>query len=236
MSKLTEIKKRIFAVDILKVLKSSYSYKKLSKLTNLGPTVLSRYINGHVLPSSEKAERIIELFKEKYLLEIVRTKIGEANGAYNLTAIHYDVGLQRMIGKMVLNEFDITKVDKVLTASADGIPLAVQIGNEFGVEVITAKTYKEVGVKRFLEEKAIFSPVLFKTFYIPEDSIRPNDRVLVVDDMIRTGATMETLIKLVKKSKAKVAGVFTILSINDGIERLSKKLKLKCKVESLVKY
>ena len=234
MGKLTEIKKRIFAVDILRLLKDKYTYKKLSKLVNLSPTVLSRYINGHILPNSEKSERIIEMFKEKYLLEILRGKISEKEGAYNLTQVHYDVNLQQLIAKLIFHEFDLVKVDKVLTAAADGIPLAVQVGNEFNVKIVIAKKGKEVGVEKFLEEKAIFSPVLFKTFYIPKGSIRTGENVLIVDDIMRTGATIEALVKLVEKSRARVVGIFTIFSTQDSIKKLKRKLRLRCKVKSLI--
>lgn len=229
------MRKRLFAIDILRLLKSTYTYEQLYNMLNLSPTVLSRYVNGHVLPSDEKADAIINMFSESMLKELLKSKISKKDGAYDLTSVCYDPNLQQIIAKFVANEFELLKIDKVLTAAVDGIPTAIQIGNELRAKsVVIAKGYKEVGVDEFIEERACFSPVLFKTFYVPKGSIRKNEKVLIVDDIMRTGATIEALIRIVERSKAIVAGVFTIFSIGDCIEKLVKKLQLKCKVISLV--
>ncbi|MEM2909987.1 MAG: phosphoribosyltransferase family protein [Nitrososphaerota archaeon] len=236
MNKLASAKMKIFAVEILRVLKRNYTYKEISKMIDLPPSVLSRYINGHVIPSVEKAEMIIEAFSEKYIRDILRSKVMERNGAYDLTSVCYDTSLQQLIAKSVVNEFEFVKVDKILTAAVDGIPLAIQLGNELGVKaVVVAKGTKEVGVEEFFEEKAMFSPVLFKTFYIPKGSIKKDENVLIVDDIVRTGATVEAMIRFVERSKAKVVGIFTIFSVNNSAEELKKKLGLKCKVLSFLK-
>jgi len=234
MSKLAEVKKRIFAVEILQFLKRYYPYEELSKSMGLPPSVLSRYINGHVLPSSGKSEKIIDLFERTHLIKMIKEGVSEREGAYNLTPIHYDVFLQKLIAKIVFCEFSDVEVNKILTASADGIPLAVQVANEFAVKIVVAKESKETGVEKFLEERAIFSPVAHKPLYIPFNSIKPNENVLIVDDIVRTGATIEALTKLVKKGRATPVGIFTIFSINEGIEKLRERLELKCKALSLV--
>ncbi len=235
VNKLALMKKKIFAVEILRVLKKNYAYRELSKMINLPPSVLSRYINGHVIPSIEKAEMIIETFKENYIREVLRSRVIERNGAYDLTSVCYDAGLQQLIAKCVAGEFELIKVDKILTAAVDGIPIAIQLGNELGVKsIVVAKGTKEVGVEEFLEEKAVFSPVIFKTFYIPKGSIKKDENVLVVDDIMRTGATLEAMVRLVEKSKANVAGIFTLFSIRNCEEELKKRLGLKCKVISFL--
>lgn len=235
VNKLASMKKKIFAVEILRVLKRNYTYNEMSKIINLPPSVLSRYINGHVIPSAEKAEMIIEAFKENYIRDIIRSKIIERNGAYDLTSVCYDAGLQQLIAKSMASEFELVKVDKILTAAVDGIPIAIQLGNELGVKsVVVAKGTKEVGVEEFLEEKAVFSPVLFKTFYIPKGSIKKDENVLIVDDIMRTGATLEAMVRLVDRSRAKTVGIFTLFSIKNCAEELKKRLGLKCKVVSFL--
>ncbi|PUA33765.1 MAG: hypothetical protein B9J98_02145 [Candidatus Terraquivivens tikiterensis] len=235
VNKLSLMKRKIFAVEILRVLKRNYTYREISKIIDLPPSVLSRYINGHVIPSADKANMIIEAFSEKYVRDVLRSKVVDRNGAYDLTSVCYDTGLQQLIAKSVANEFELVKVDKILTAAVDGIPLAVQLGNELGVKaVVIAKGSKEVGVEEFLEEKAVFSPVLFKTFYIPKGSIKKDESVLIVDDIMRTGATVEAMVRLVERSRAKTVGIFTIFSVNNSAEKLKKKLGLKCKVLSFL--
>lgn len=234
MGSLDEVRKKLLAIDILRLLKGSFSYKQLSKLTNLPATVLSRYINGHMLPNLEKSEKVIDLFKERFLAELVRAKISEVDGAYVLTQVNYDANLQKLIAKFIIRELELVKIDKVLTAATDGIPLAVQIGNELGAKIVVAKKERDVAFTEFLEERAIFSPVLFKTFYIPKGSIKPRDQVLIVDDIARTGATIEALARLVERSRARLTGIFTIFSVDNCMEKIKRKLKLRCKVESLI--
>jgi adenine phosphoribosyltransferase len=235
MTKLSETKKKIFAIEILQLLKKEYSYNELSKMLDLPIPVISRYINGHVLPNIKRTDKILNFFKEEYLIEMIKSKIKiKENGIFDLSSLVHDTMLQRIVGKTVFHEFEIIDIDKILTVETNGIPLAVQIGNEFGVDVIIAKKQKELGIDEFIEEKSIVSPSVGKFFYIPKDSIKKDDLVLIVDDIIRTGVTISGLIKLIEKAKAKPAGIFTLISTKDAIENLKKTTNIKCQVSSLL--
>ena len=235
MTKLSETKKKIFAVELLQLLKKEYSYNELSKMLDLPIPVISRYINGHVLPNIKRTDKILNFFKEEYLIEIIKSKIKiKENGIFDLSSLVHDTMLQRIVGKTVFHEFEIIDIDKILTVETNGIPLAVQIGNEFGVDVIIAKKQKELGIDEFIEEKSIVSPSVGKFFYIPKDSIKKDDLVLIVDDIIRTGVTISGLIKLIEKAKAKPAGIFALISTKDAIENLKKTTNIKCQISSLL--
>jgi adenine phosphoribosyltransferase len=206
-------------------------------MLNLPVPVISRYVKGHILPNLAKSEKIISFFKTKYLADIVKSKLKIKEGnILDLTPVVYDIGLQRLIGKFVFHEFNLLEVDKILTVETDGIPLAVQVGNEFDVDVVLAKKEKEAGVNEFQEVKCIFSPSVVKYFYIPKGSIQEGEKILIVDDLIRTGTTQEALIKLVEKSKARVIGIFTIVSIGDSKEKLRRKVGTKCPIKSIVNF
>ncbi len=60
------------------------------------------------------------------------------------------------------------------------------------------------------------------TLYIPKEAIKKRDSVLVVDDMIKSGETQEALVNLVKKSKAEISGVFSLIAVG---EEWKKRLK-----------
>lgn len=235
MTKLDDLRNRIFAVELLKELKKHGTYKSLSKFLDLPPSVISRYINGHVLPDAKKTNKIIDLFKEKFLVDMIKLKARkDESGAYDLIPILYDTNLQSIIAKTVFFDFEKIKIDKIFTASVDGIPIGIQTSNQFGVDLIIAKKEKEPAVEEFMEERALFSPVVFKNFYIPKGSIRKSEHVFIVDDIIRTGATIEALIRFVEESKGKVVGIFTIFSVDGAIEKLKKRLHLRCEIKSLV--
>lgn len=56
----------------------------------------------------------------------------------------------------------------------------------------------------------------------------------MIDDVIRTGSTIEALIEICKKIGANVAGVFAIISVGDSVKKLKKKLT--CPVKTLIEF
>ncbi|MEM3554185.1 MAG: phosphoribosyltransferase family protein, partial [Candidatus Bathyarchaeia archaeon] len=123
------------------------------------------------------------------------------------------------------------RVTKVFTAAVDGIPLATMVANALGVNLVIAKRSKEVGVKEFLEETFVLrdSGVTI-TLYVPKEAIKKRDSVLIVDDMIKTGETQAALVNLVRKAKAEISGIFSLIAIGD---EWRKRLKLpeECPIE-----
>ncbi|MDI6826451.1 MAG: phosphoribosyltransferase family protein [Candidatus Aenigmarchaeota archaeon] len=233
MTKLDETKTKIFAIEILKLFKQEYSYNELSSFIQLPIPVLSRYINGHVLPNIKRAKNIIDKFEKRYLIDILMRKIRfEKTGAFDHSDILSNADLLEKIAKMVFQDFNFVKVDKILTVETDGIPLAIQTGKEFGVNTIIAKRNKEMGIEDFIEVKRVYLTGTYGYLYIPKNSIKKGEFVLLVDDVIRTGSTMEALMNMCKKANANVAGIFTIISVGDSIKKLKKRLT--CPVNSLI--
>ena len=73
------------------------------------------------------------------------------------------------------------------------------------------------------------------TIEVHRDSISPNEKILIIDDLIATGGTAKAAAKLVEISKAKVACFFFVINLFDlnGCDDL---LKKGYKVESLIKF
>lgn len=68
---------------------------------------------------------------------------------------------------------------------------------------------------------------------IHEDAIRPGQRVLIIDDLLATGGTTESNIKLVEKLGGEVAGLIYFIEL----EFLNGRNKLEgYKVDSIVKF
>jgi adenine phosphoribosyltransferase len=106
------------------------------------------------------------------------------------------------------------------------------VANSLGVNLVVAKRSKEVGVKAFLEETYVLGKDsgVTMTLYIPRDIIKKRDSVLIVDDMIKTGETQAALVNLVRKAKAEISGVFSLIAVG---EEWKKRLKLsgECPIE-----
>lgn len=68
---------------------------------------------------------------------------------------------------------------------------------------------------------------------IHEDAIKPGDKVIIIDDLLATGGTLEAAIKLVERCHATVVGVGCVIELLDlkGRERLKH-----INVKSLISY
>lgn len=60
------------------------------------------------------------------------------------------------------------------------------------------------------------------TLEIHKDSIKPEDNVLVIDDLLATGGTVEATVKMIKQLGAKIVDAAFIISLPDlgGVKRL----------------
>ncbi len=73
------------------------------------------------------------------------------------------------------------------------------------------------------------------TIEVHKDSIKKNDSVLIIDDLIATGGTAEAAAKLVKISEGSVSGFIFVINLFDlgGCDKL---IKLGYKVENLIEF
>ena len=73
------------------------------------------------------------------------------------------------------------------------------------------------------------------TMEIHKDSIKENDSVLLIDDLIATGGTAEAAAKLIKMSKGNVSGFIFVINLFDlgGCKKL---LKKGYKIENLIEF
>ena len=70
------------------------------------------------------------------------------------------------------------------------------------------------------------------TIEMHKDSIRPGQKVLVVDDLIATGGTIEATIKLIEQLGGEVVGVLVLMELKG----LKGRDKIKCPLYSAISY
>lgn len=108
-----------------------------------------------------------------------------------------------------------------------GAPIAYSVGKGFiPIRKKGKLPYKTVGVEYQLEYG---SDIL----EIHEDAVKPGQKVIIVDDLLATGGTTASNVKLVEKLGGVVTGIvfFVELSFLKGREKLAG-----YKVESIVKF
>ncbi|WP_297470268.1 phosphoribosyltransferase family protein [Thermococcus sp.] len=236
MSQLKSVQEKLRLIRVLRLLKKSYTYDELSKITGLPITVLNRYVRGKVLPSAERTRELLELLLPYINLEEeVKKRIKfDERGFFDNMPVLSDTALMSLIAEEVAGRYLDKDVDKVLTAATDGIALGVHIARELGVDIVYAKKKKEVGVEKFYEVSYVPSASgSVMTLYLPQWALKKGENVLIVDDVIRSGETQRALVEMTRQAGAKPVGMFFLISVGDIVEKLREEYEFP--VESLIR-
>ncbi len=232
MKRVEKVKKQLKAIKFLKFLKNTNTYEELSDLTGFSSVTLNRYIMGRVLPDIKRAEEIVDLFGQDFLEKETEKLVRfDEDGYIDNSELIFNTSFMETVADLVSERFDDS--EKVLTAASDGIPLGVHIGKELGVNCIFAKSRKEIGIDNFVEVRYKLGSGRSDSYFIPKGSLN-EDKVLIIDDLIRTGDTQKALIKMAKKTNSEIVGVFTLISVEEGLEEI--KDLVDCPVQTLLKY
>jgi len=212
---------RMAVCDLLRLAKRYVTYRELGRLLGLQITVLSRYVKGHVLPDVERSVEIWLKLGSMYGLRDVLVELGlKPNGVVDVSSILGDPVSLRFVATDCVLKYAGHRVTKVLTAATGGASLATVVSMTLMVPMVVAKDHMDVGVDGFLEVVRGAVGERLDLLYIPEGSIKKGDSVLIVDDVVRSGRTVDALAELVSHVKAEVAGVYCLVGFKQGLERL----------------
>ena len=133
-------------------------------------------------------------------------------------------GIPRMEAKvlratrdLIIDMVDWSEIDIVVSVEAMGLPLLAAVGEATGkpTVVIRKRPYGMEGEVRVDVSTGYSS----STAYI--NDIKPGERVLVVDDVISTGGTLEPLLEALEEIGAILKGVVIAIEKGKGRERLA---------------
>ena len=104
--------------------------------------------------------------------------------------------------------YDGCGVNKLLTIEASGIGIACVAGLVFGVPVVFAKKSKSRNVSDdvYKAEVVSFTHGGTNTVQVSREYLHPEDRILIIDDFLASGAALEGLIAIVEQAGATVVG------------------------------
>ncbi|PIY60647.1 hypothetical protein COY95_00695, partial [Candidatus Woesearchaeota archaeon CG_4_10_14_0_8_um_filter_47_5] len=221
MGKLKEIKKKILAVSCLKAMKESLTYRRLSADLHLPIGVLSRYVNGYVLPKAKRAEEIIDYFDRTFFNQRIQELGVHEDSKYFVTRhILASPFLLDIIAHKIQDKFP-QKIHAVLTAAVGGIPLATKTADTLGAALLVAKQSQEVSPLGFYTSRHTTTekPVL-RPYFLSKDLVRKNKRVLIVDDVVRAGTTISLLADIAHQARLEIVGVYCIFIVQPAYDRL----------------
>ncbi len=221
-----ELRLRMASVEALKILKGRMRYSELSPTLGLPPTVLSRYVNGLVIPGLDVAKRIMSVFRAELAREVESRIRRDDVGGVDVTDVTHDPLLLRNVVESQREWFSGLKVDHVMTMESDGIPVAYQFAEALGVRMAVVRKSKKLGIRDFIEARQVFESGAYRYIYLPRKALRRGDYVLLVDDVIRTGTTIRAMSMLCELTRSNVAGVFSIVGFRQALERLREDLRV----------
>lgn len=209
------------SVEVLRMLKQTRTYEELSEVTGLPAGDLNRYVNGHVLPSVDRAREAVAGAGLDELRTELQSRIRvDDEGYVDNSDIVFDQSFLDLVAPVAAESLDIPRPDVVLTAATDGITLGTAMARYFNARLAYAKKSKETAVEEFIESRLRLQSGIELTYYLPADAIRSGETVLVVDDLIRSGETQELLLDIAASAGAEVGGVFTLIAVGGkGVDR-----------------
>ncbi|GGN12628.1 phosphoribosyltransferase family protein [Halarchaeum nitratireducens] len=209
------------AVSVLRTLKETRTYDELAAETGLPAGDLNRYVNGHVLPSADRARAVVSEVGERVLRDELAERVRlDDEGYVDNSDVVFDQAFLDLVAPVAAESFDFERPDVVLTAATDGITLAAALASYYDARCAYAKKSKETAVDEFIEARQRLQSGIELTYYLPASAVDAGESVLVVDDLIRSGETQELLLDIVAAAEADVAGVFALIAAGDeGIER-----------------
>jgi len=103
------------------------------------------------------------------------------------------------------------KIDKVVVLDARGFILGTPIAYNFGVGVCLVRKKGKLPYKTV--EATYEKEYGTDTMAMHEDTIKPGERVLIVDDLLATGGTMGAAVELVEKLGGIIIGISVIVDL-----------------------
>ena len=135
-----------------------------------------------------------------------------------------DVKLVDEIGQELHRRFADKKITKVLTIETSGIAIGYAVARLFGVPLVFAKKKKSINIDGDLyiaeippsTKKSVSQIIISKRF------LNAGDCVLIVDDILANGGSLQGLVSLVESAEATVAGLGIVIekSFQEGGHRL----------------
>nr|WP_283246460.1 pur operon repressor [Paenibacillus sp. Marseille-Q4541] len=127
------------------------------------------------------------------------------------------------IGKILATAFSGREIDVVMTVETKGIPLAYAVGSQLNLPVVLVRRDHQVTEGSAVSINYVSgSHKSLHTMSLSRRALREKSRVLIVDDFMKAGGTVQGMIDLLKEFNAEVAGVGVLVESGtvDSEERL----------------
>lgn len=124
-----------------------------------------------------------------------------------------DVAFIAELAKEFKRLFAGEEITKILTIEASGIGIACIVALEFGVPVVFAKKTKTINIANDVYTSKVESYTHKNTYdiIVAKDFLKPEDKILVIDDFLAKGSALHGLIELIRAAGATIVGAGIVI-------------------------
>jgi xanthine phosphoribosyltransferase len=137
-----------------------------------------------------------------------------------------DAQLMEEVGAEIARRFETAEPDRILTAEVSGIVPAVMAAKALGnIPVVYARKHKPITMQEpvYLEMAPSHTKGGDVLLMVSPEFLHAGDRVLIVDDFLASGKTIEALAQIVQNAGATLVGIAAVVekSFEGGREALA---------------
>lgn len=140
----------------------------------------------------------------------------------DITTLLQDPKLFKYVVDEMIEPFKDIKIDKIVAIDARGFLFATPIAYKIGCGVSLVRKEGKLPYKTIKEsyEKEYGIDVLA----MHEDTIKKDEKVLIVDDLLATGGTLEATVKMIERLGGEVIGISCVVDLPflGGSQKLAK--------------
>lgn len=124
-----------------------------------------------------------------------------------------DAALMYEVGQELARRFANQGITKVLTAEISGIAPALMTALALGVPIVYARKTKPITMPETIYIRTAPSHTKGQevALMVSPEFLGPGDRVLIVDDFLATGKTIDALVKIAHDAGAEVVGIGAVI-------------------------
>jgi adenine phosphoribosyltransferase len=166
------------------------------------------YTRGVYMESIKRSIRTVADFPKKGIL------------FYDITTLLKDGKKFKSVIDKLSSRFKNKNVEAVISVESRGFIIGSAIAYSLGVGMVPVRKKGKLPYKTY---SASYTLEYGKdSLEIHQDAIKPNSRVLIVDDLLATGGTTSAVIELVKKLRGKIVGIVFLIELSflKGKEKL----------------
>jgi purine operon repressor len=138
-----------------------------------------------------------------------------------MTDILGDPAIVQKAGRLLASAFTEEKIDLVMTVATKGIPLAYAVASHLNVPVVIVRRDNKVTEGSTVSINYVSgSTGRIQTMVLSKRSMEQGANVLIVDDFMKAGGTVNGMISMLNEFNANLAGIAVLVEAEKIEERL----------------